>query len=91
MRRLFRWLVIALCTITALIVAVLIAGQFPDSSKSRRKDPQQSSTPEQPFHPNAIARGLNAAPGAIVCPNFRDVNLLYGLYSDHWEQACKAA
>ncbi len=90
MRRLFRWLVIALCTIVALILAVVIAGQFPDSSQKSSEGPSQPSKPEQPFHPNAIAKGLNAAPGAIVCPNLRDVNLLFGLYSDHWEQAMQS-
>jgi hypothetical protein len=39
-----------------------------------------------PFHPNRVAEAFNAVPGAIVCPDFRAVSLLFHLYSEHWAE-----
>lgn len=88
MRRLFRWFVISVCTIAALIVGAIIAARFPDSSSetSKQEKSEQPSMPALLLHPNAVAVGLNAAPGAIVCSNLQNLTLLYRLYSDHWEQ-----
>jgi hypothetical protein len=51
-------------------------------------NPQPSATA---FHPNARAKSLSAAPGAIVCPNFASVRLVFSLYASHWEDAMQDA
>jgi hypothetical protein len=44
-----------------------------------------------PFHPNAVATALRAAPGAIVCPDLNSVSTLFHLYSIHWEESAQDA
>jgi|SRR5208283_701408 len=40
-------------------------------------------------HANAVAKSLNAAPGAIVCQDLETVGILFRLYSEHWEEAAQ--
>lgn len=38
-----------------------------------------------------IATALNAAPGAIVCPDFQSVEILFDVYSESWEERASNA
>jgi len=43
------------------------------------------------FRPNAAAKSLTAAPGAIVCDNLATVRLVFDLYAAHWEDRVQDA
>jgi hypothetical protein len=56
-------------------------GPAPDLPHAATED--KASSPELPFHPNAVAKTLSAVPGAIVCSDFASVGFLFDLYIDH--------
>lgn len=88
MRRLFKVVFIAILGFVAL---VFVFSQLPESPENAKPETvERPSIPEPPLHPNAVARALNAAPGAIVCPNLQSVSSLFHLYSEHWEQETRS-
>lgn len=69
----------------AVILVVIIMN--PPDLERRSTTAEKPPTAAAPFHPNAIAKSLTAAPGAIVCPDFASVRLLFGLYKNYWEDS----
>jgi hypothetical protein len=78
-----------------VVALVWVTGVFdrpepkPESSASREPATSEPGAGVVPFHPNAVARALSAAPGAIVCPDFDSLSMLFHLYSDSWEEAAQ--
>jgi hypothetical protein len=61
-----------------------------DKSPDLERRPKTDDKPTPvapPFHPNAVAKSLSAAPGAIVCSDFASVGLVFDLYNAHWEDS----
>lgn len=78
----------------AVILFAVLEPQPSDSSKhneATKEGPAIAPSGAPPFHPNAVAKSLASAPGAIVCPDFASVQLMMQLYANHWEDAMQDA
>lgn len=67
-----------------------VAANAPDHAVENPADEKQQPEAEKPKEPttvSGIARGSGVVPGAIVCPNFELVNMMFRDYSDYWQQA----
>jgi hypothetical protein len=80
-------------SLVGLVVFFVIYGMCQSGLETLRRDSRMRheasyAAPERnPSSPNAIsvtARGLNAAPGAIVCQNYTTVTHMFRLYSASW-------
>ncbi len=69
------------------IIAILIVIYGPDLERFREAQGGPPAAPTEQIHPNAVAKSLRAAPGAIVCSDLATVGLVFKLYSEAWEDA----
>ncbi len=69
------------------IIAILIIIYGPGLDRSREAEDNSPAAPTEQIHPNAVAKSLRAAPGAIVCSDLATVGLVFNLYSEAWEDA----
>jgi hypothetical protein len=46
-----------------------------------------SASPAEPFNPNVVAQAFITAPGALVCPDLRAVEMVRELYNQHWKDS----
>jgi hypothetical protein len=67
------------------IIMLAILVHPPDFEKPQEAAEKLASA-ELPFHPNAVAKPIMAVPGAIVCSNVADIQLVVHLYNNHWEE-----
>jgi hypothetical protein len=64
------------------------AASSPQTPKSIvRAQKSQGTQGDEPFHPNAVAKSVGQVPGAIVCPDFPSVQVVFDLYSQYWGDA----
>ena len=76
----------------AVLAVILLAIILYPPDFERHPTTVASSQPSlAAFHPNARAKSLSAAPGAIVCPDFASVRLVFSLYASHWEDTMQDA
>jgi hypothetical protein len=86
-----KWLLKSAIVILATIALYqVILSQTPDTSEKPKQtstggDKPAPTTP--PFHPNAVAKSLTAAPGAVVCADLQTVSVVFHLYAAHWEDS----
>jgi hypothetical protein len=90
-----RWLLKSAIVVLATVALYeVILSQSPNTSEEPK---QNSAVADKPapttpaFHPNAVAKSLTAAPGAVVCPDLPTVSLVFHLYAAHWEDSTTAA
>ena len=87
MKRLLKSAIVVLATI-ALYEVVL--SQSPGTSEKPKQTSTAADKPAHttpPFHPNAVAKSLKAAPGALVCSDLQTVSVVFHLYAAHWEDS----
>ena len=91
MKWLFKSAIVILATIPLYEV---ILSQSPDTSEKPKQTSTAADKPAPtvpPFHPNAVARSLTAAPGAVVCADLQTVSVVFHLYAAHWEDSAADA
>jgi hypothetical protein len=78
-----------LWVILIVVAVVWFTGVFdrPEPGKPEDSNSGEQATVAFPFRSNAVARSFGAVPGAIVCPDFDSVAMLFQLYSMPWEEA----
>ena len=66
---------------------LLVAYEALEHPESRA--PVTAPVPVANIRTNAVAKSLNAVPGAIVCRDLETVSTLFHLYSAHWEDVTR--
>jgi TPR repeat protein len=53
-------------------------------SAARERRQREAEEAKKPRFVTVTARGVSVVPGAIVCPDYNTVNLMFELYATHW-------
>jgi hypothetical protein len=83
-----KWLLKSAIVVLATVALYeVILSQSPDTSEKPKQNSAAADKPAPttpPFHPNAVAKSLTAAPGAVVCADLQTVSVMFHLYAAHW-------